>query len=76
MSLNQEEVVKNFKCDKCNYECINFSSLKDHMNKKHWNTIVCDGSVNKKLIESWIDDSYNLVVSGLTKKLKTELDNL
>ena len=47
-----------------------------HMNKKHWNTIVCDGSVNKKLIESWIDDSYNLVVSGLTKKLKTELDNL
>ena len=46
------------------------------MNKTHWNTIVCDGSVNKKLIESWIDDSYYLVVGSLTKKLKAELDNL
>lgn len=32
-----------------------------HMNKKHWNTIVVDGSVNSKLLKEWIDDSYNLV---------------
>ena len=32
-----------------------------HMNKKHWNTVVCDGSVSKKLLFQWIDDSYNLV---------------
>lgn len=47
-----------------------------HMNKQHWNTIICDGSVNRKKIQEWVDDSYNLVVSSLTKKLKTELENL
>ena len=46
-----------------------------HMNKQHWNTIVCDGlGLTNKL--KWIDDSYNLVVASLTKKLKTELENL
>ena len=45
-----------------------------HMNKQHWNTIVCDGSVSNKLIQQWIDDSYNLVVNSLTKKLKSELE--
>ena len=47
-----------------------------HMNKKHWNTIICDGSVSQNHIKEWIDDSYNLVVSSLTKKLKSELDLL
>lgn len=32
-----------------------------HMNKKHWNTIVVDGSVKSDLLREWIDDSYNLV---------------
>lgn len=47
-----------------------------HMNKQHWNTVVCDGSVSNKLIQEWVDDSYNLVVNSLTKKLKTELESL
>jgi predicted DNA-binding protein (MmcQ/YjbR family) len=32
-----------------------------HMNKKHWNTIVVDGSVPRKLLLEWIDHSYALV---------------
>jgi len=32
-----------------------------HMNKKHWNTIVVDGTVPKKLLKEMIDDSYALV---------------
>lgn len=32
-----------------------------HMNKKHWNTIVVDGTVPSKLIREWIDHSYELV---------------
>ena len=32
-----------------------------HMNKKHWNTIVVDGSVSSKLLKEWIDHSYELV---------------
>lgn len=47
-----------------------------HMNKLHWNTIICDGSISDKLIKEWIDDSYDLVVGSLTKKQKTELENL
>ena len=41
-----------------------------HMNKKHWNTIVVDGSVTDKQLKEWINLSYDLVVSGLTKKEK------
>ena len=32
-----------------------------HMNKKHWNTIILDGSVPDKEVFSWIDHSYELV---------------
>ena len=32
-----------------------------HMNKKHWNTIILDGSVPDKEILSWIDHSFELV---------------
>jgi predicted DNA-binding protein (MmcQ/YjbR family) len=47
-----------------------------HMNKKHWNTIVIDGSISDKLIHEWINDSYNLVVASLTKKMQQELNEL
>jgi predicted DNA-binding protein (MmcQ/YjbR family) len=38
-----------------------------HMNKKHWNTIIVDGSVPAKKLKEWINDSYDLV-SGKKKK--------
>ncbi len=41
-----------------------------HMNKKHWNTIIADGSVNKKLLQSWVDHSYELVGKRKTGKKK------
>lgn len=37
-----------------------------HMNKKHWNTIVVDGSVTLKQLKEWIDHSY-VLVSGKKK---------
>jgi len=33
-----------------------------HMNKKHWNTIVTDGRLNRKQLLKFIDDSYMLVM--------------
>jgi predicted DNA-binding protein (MmcQ/YjbR family) len=33
-----------------------------HMNKKHWNTILLDGSVPDKELLSWIDHSYKLII--------------
>jgi predicted DNA-binding protein (MmcQ/YjbR family) len=47
-----------------------------HMNKKHWNTILVDGSVSEKLILEWIDHSYDMVVNGLTQKDKKLLKDL
>ncbi|WP_258105074.1 MmcQ/YjbR family DNA-binding protein [Marinoscillum sp. MHG1-6] len=47
-----------------------------HMNKKHWNTIMMDGSVADAQIREWINQSYDLVISGLTKKQKEELAGL
>ncbi len=45
-----------------------------HMSKKHWNTVVMDGSISPKLLLKWTDESYELVVSGLTKKQKSALE--
>jgi predicted DNA-binding protein (MmcQ/YjbR family) len=47
-----------------------------HMNKKHWNTVMIDGSINDQLINNWIDESYLLVAKKLTKKQKAELEKL
>ena len=47
-----------------------------HMNKKHWNTVIADGSVTDVQLKKWITDSYLLVISGLTKKQQKELDAL
>ena len=47
-----------------------------HMSKTHWNTVEMDGSIPDKLFREWIDDSYDLVVKSLTKKLQRELEEL
>lgn len=47
-----------------------------HMSKVHWNTILIDADVTDEQIYGWINDSYNLVVKSLTKKLQTELADL
>lgn len=47
-----------------------------HMSKKHWNSVVTDGSIPDQLIYQWIDDSYHLIVKSLTKKLQNELSTL
>ena len=39
-----------------------------HMNKKHWNTIIMDGSLSDILMKNLIDHSYELVVDKLPKK--------
>lgn len=45
-----------------------------HMNKTHWNSVVCEG-LKKDLIFKLIDHSYDLVVQSLTKKKREELLN-
>ncbi len=47
-----------------------------HMSKKHWNTVELESNIPQSLLIEMIDHSYDLVVKGLTKKLKEELQNL
>jgi predicted DNA-binding protein (MmcQ/YjbR family) len=36
-----------------------------HLNKRHWNTVIIDGSLPEQMIRDMIEDSYDLVVSKL-----------
>ena len=63
--LDSEEFRFNVKCDpdlaielRDQYDCMLPGW---HMNKKHWNTVVVDGSVSDKQLREWIDHSYQLV---------------
>ena len=47
-----------------------------HMNKVHWNTIECDGSIPDNLMFELVDHSYDLVKSTLKKAEKEELEQL
>jgi predicted DNA-binding protein (MmcQ/YjbR family) len=44
-----------------------------HMNKKHWNTVQLDGSIDDSQLISWIKHSYDCVVKSLPKKVQNEL---
>jgi predicted DNA-binding protein (MmcQ/YjbR family) len=45
-----------------------------HMNKKHWNTVFIDGSMSRSHIRQLIDHSYDMVVAGMSKRLREDLD--
>lgn len=38
-----------------------------HMNKKHWNTVICDGSIPDDELFEMLDHSYDQVARGLRK---------
>ncbi len=44
-----------------------------HMNKRHWNTVVTDGSVPGRLLLELADHSYELVRAALPKKVRETL---
>ncbi|SFJ25036.1 Predicted DNA-binding protein, MmcQ/YjbR family [Amycolatopsis sacchari] len=44
-----------------------------HLNKRHWNTVVLDGSVPDPLVHQLVEDSYDLVVAGLPKREREKL---
>ncbi|MEM9017182.1 MAG: MmcQ/YjbR family DNA-binding protein [Verrucomicrobiota bacterium] len=44
-----------------------------HMNKRHWNTIELDGTVDDEFVIVLIEHSYELVVAGLPKKVRERL---
>ncbi len=45
-----------------------------HLNKRHWNTVLLDGSVPDHLVLEMIEDSYDLVVARLPRARQLLLD--
>lgn len=76
-SLSSEVFTANLKCDPDKAvelrEAHHEIQPGYHMNKKHWNTVNFEGGLRRVQLVSMIDHSYDLVVSGLTKKIKEEL---
>ena len=70
-------IVLNLKCDPEKAiilrEHYDFVLPGYHMNKKHWNTIILDERISGNLLMELINDSYNLVVDKLPKKIREEL---
>jgi predicted DNA-binding protein (MmcQ/YjbR family) len=44
-----------------------------HLNKRHWNTVIIDGSLGSGAIGDMIEDSYDLVVSKLPRTRRRAL---
>ncbi|MFO7978024.1 MAG: MmcQ/YjbR family DNA-binding protein, partial [Bacteroidales bacterium] len=45
-----------------------------HMSKKLWNTVMIDGSISDALLYEWTDDSYNLIVASLPRKVREAMN--
>jgi predicted DNA-binding protein (MmcQ/YjbR family) len=77
MNITQQPLRMNLKCDPLVAEGLRdrYKSVLPgyHMNKMHWNTIILDGTIPENVICSMIDDSYDLVYSGLKKSEREKI---
>jgi predicted DNA-binding protein (MmcQ/YjbR family) len=44
-----------------------------HLNKRHWNTVIIDGSIPDATVCDMVEDSYDLVVSKLPESQRRSL---
>jgi predicted DNA-binding protein (MmcQ/YjbR family) len=47
-----------------------------HLSKRHWNTVTIDGTIPEDEVLEMIDNSYALVVKGLTKAQREQLQKV
>jgi predicted DNA-binding protein (MmcQ/YjbR family) len=46
-----------------------------HLNKRHWNTVILDGSVPDDELREWIEDSYGLTAASLSRARQAEISS-
>jgi predicted DNA-binding protein (MmcQ/YjbR family) len=44
-----------------------------HLNKRHWNTVVLDGSLPRQMVLDMIEDSYDLIVASLSRAQRAKV---
>lgn len=45
-----------------------------HMNKRHWNTVDLNGYLPDSLVVQLLDESYDIVLKGLSRKQQDEIN--
>jgi predicted DNA-binding protein (MmcQ/YjbR family) len=44
-----------------------------HLNKRHWNTVLLDGSVPDAMVRDMVEDSYDLIVAAMPRAVRERL---
>ncbi len=44
-----------------------------HLNKRHWNTVLCDGSLPDDMVRDMVEDSYDLIVAAMPRVVRERL---
>ena len=44
-----------------------------HLNKRHWNTVLCDGRVPDAMVRDMVEDSYDLIVAAMPAAVRERL---
>ncbi len=78
-SIDSDELFLNLKCDphlslelRSRYAAVEPGY---HMNKKHWNTVIVDGTIPDESILRMIDHSYELVFRKLPRREREEIES-
>lgn len=77
IGLNDKPLSVSLKADPFNAQYLRdtFPAVQPgyHLNKRHWNSVTLDGSVPANEVRGMIDESYMLVVAGLTRAARQKL---
>ncbi len=78
LSVDDGTARINLKCDPAEAQMLRdvFTAVLPgyHMNKRHWNTVLLDGTVPRGELERMIDRSYGLVVKGMSRQERLPLE--
>jgi predicted DNA-binding protein (MmcQ/YjbR family) len=44
-----------------------------HLNKRHWNTVLCDGTLPDAMVRDMVEDSYDLIVAAMPAAVRERL---
>lgn len=80
LARREEKVNLSLKCDPNYAELLRQQYVSIipgyHLNKRHWNTLLLDGTIPEKEVRKLIDHSYELVVKSLTRAERARLQRL
>jgi predicted DNA-binding protein (MmcQ/YjbR family) len=44
-----------------------------HLNKRHWNTVLADGTLPDAMVRDMVEDSYDLIVAAMPRAVRERL---